>query len=87
MACGVPLIATPNTGIADLLTEGQEGFIVPIRDSRAIRERLEWMLAHPAERDRMGDAALRRVNSVGGWEAYGAAIERLYLGLLNRQGR
>jgi glycosyltransferase involved in cell wall biosynthesis len=85
MACGVPVIASTNTGVADLLTDGQEGFIVPIRDSRSIRERLEWMLAHPAERDRMGEAALRRVTSIGGWEAYGAAVERTYLELLDRQ--
>lgn len=85
MACGVPVIASANTGIADLLTDGQEGFIVPIRDSRAIRERLEWMLARPAERDRMGEAALRRVASLGGWEAYGAAVEGMYLGLLKRR--
>jgi glycosyltransferase involved in cell wall biosynthesis len=86
MACGVPVIASANTGVADLLTDGQEGFIVPIRDSRSIRERLEWMLAHPAERDRMGEAALRRVASLGGWAAYGAAVERTYLELLDRQG-
>jgi glycosyltransferase involved in cell wall biosynthesis len=86
MACGVPVIASTNTGIADLLTDGQEGFIVPIRDSCAIRERLEWMLAHPGERDRMGEAALRRVASLGGWEAYGAAVEQTYLELLDPQG-
>ncbi len=86
MACGLPVIATTNTGIADLLTDGQEGFIVPIRDIRAIRDRLEWMLAQPAERERMGEAALQRVASRGGWQAYGTAIERMYLRLLDRRG-
>ncbi len=85
MACGLPVIATANTGIEDLLTDGQEGFIVPIRDSRAIRERLEWMLAHPIERAQMGQAAQGRVASRGGWEEYGVAIERMYLGLLGQR--
>jgi glycosyltransferase involved in cell wall biosynthesis len=82
MACGVPVIATPNTGAGDLITDGREGFIVPIRDSRAIRDRLEWMLAHPTEREQMGEAAMRRVAGQSGWQAYGDAVERMYRSLL-----
>lgn len=82
MACGLPVIATANTGAEDLLTDGREGFIVPIRDSRAIQERLEWMLTHPAERRAMGEAARQRVASFSGWSAYGEAVERMYVRLL-----
>jgi glycosyltransferase involved in cell wall biosynthesis len=87
MACGLPVIATRNTGVEDLLTDGREGFIVPIRDGAAIRDRLEWMLDHPAEREAMGAAALRRVASLGGWADYGALIERMYLGLFGAPAR
>jgi starch synthase len=83
MACGLPIIATANTGAEDVLTDGREGFIVPIRDSGAIRERLEWMLEHPAEREQMALAAMHRVASLGGWQAYGAAVEQMYLELLD----
>ncbi len=86
MACGLPVIATANTGVEDLLTDGKEGFVVPIRDSGAIRERLEWMLEHPAERERMAEAALQRVAALGGWQAYGAAVDRTYRALLDRAG-
>ena len=86
MACGLPVIATTNTGVEDLLTDGKEGFVVPIRDSGAIRERLEWMLEYPAERERMAEAALQRVAALGGWQAYGAAVDRTYRILLDRVG-
>ena len=82
MACGVPVIATPNTGSEDLFTDGVEGFIVPARDARAIRDRIEFLLDHPAERERMGFASEERVKSRGGWEAYGSAVERMYQALL-----
>jgi glycosyltransferase involved in cell wall biosynthesis len=78
MACGVPVIATPNTGAEDLFDDGKEGFIVPVRDRTAIRERVAWMIAHPEARRAMGEAALRRVRSRGGWREYGAAVERAY---------
>jgi glycosyltransferase involved in cell wall biosynthesis len=42
LACGLPVIATPNTGAADIVREGREGFIVPIRDVEALAEKLEW---------------------------------------------
>lgn len=36
MACGLPVILTPNTGACDLVQEGVNGSIVPIRDPAAI---------------------------------------------------
>jgi starch synthase len=78
MACGVPVIATENTGAADLFTDGVEGFIVPIRDSAAIREKLSLLFESPELRDRMSAAALARVRSIGGWSDYGQRAVDIY---------
>jgi starch synthase len=78
MACGLPVIATPNTGAEDLYTHGVEGFIVPIRDPRAIREHVLKLYEDPSLRDQMADAALRRVQNLGGWDAYGAQMVAHY---------
>jgi glycosyltransferase involved in cell wall biosynthesis len=86
MACGVPVIATTNTGAEDLFTNGVEGFIVPIRSPEAIREKLEWMLDNRDLRDRMAAAALERVKSMGGWERYGECVESVYKELAVRHG-
>ena len=42
LACGLPLIITPNTGGEDLIENEKTGFIVPIRDPRKIAEKVEW---------------------------------------------
>jgi hypothetical protein len=42
LACGLPVIATPNTGAADIVREGREGFIVPMRDIESLASCLEW---------------------------------------------
>lgn len=75
MACGCPVIASQNTGADDLFRDGREGFIVPIRDSEAITDRLQRLADNPDLRSSMGAAALERVKSIGGWEQYG---ERMY---------
>jgi glycosyltransferase involved in cell wall biosynthesis len=78
MACGLPVIATTNTGAEDLFTDGVEGFIVPIRDAEAIREKLLYLYGHPDVRNEMADAALARVRAMGGWDSYGESAAAVY---------
>ncbi|MDB5262807.1 MAG: glycosyl transferase group 1 [Adhaeribacter sp.] len=40
MACGVPVISTENTGGPDIITSGQNGYLVPIRNVAAIQEKI-----------------------------------------------
>jgi glycosyltransferase involved in cell wall biosynthesis len=58
MSCGVPVIATPNGAAPDFVTDGEDGFIVPIRDPEAVAEKLEILVR---DRDRlaaMSEAAM-----------------------------
>ena len=78
LACGIPVIASTNTGAEDLFDDGVEGFIVPIRNPQAIRDRLIQLRDNPALREKMAHAALERVRSIGGWDAYGNRAEEIY---------
>lgn len=71
MACGLPVIATTATGSEDLFTPGVEGLIVPMRDGTALREAILQLYEQPELRAAMGQNALTRVRSMGGWTAYG----------------
>ncbi len=71
MACGCPVIATPNTGSEDLFTDDVEGFIVPPREVQALADRLQQLADDPALQQRMSAAALDRVQHLGGWNDYG----------------
>jgi glycosyltransferase involved in cell wall biosynthesis len=43
LACGLPVVTTPNTGASDLIRPGQNGEVVPIRDPQALAEAtLRW---------------------------------------------
>lgn len=55
LACGLPVIVTPNTGSLEFVRDGCEGFIVPICSPDAIAERL-----HTLSRDRELLAAMSR---------------------------
>jgi glycosyltransferase involved in cell wall biosynthesis len=85
MACGLPVILSSNTFAEDVITDGVEGFIVPIRDSAAIAERLRLLAADPELRARMG-AAARRTAEQHSWTRYGRQIVGIFRDLLPQPG-
>jgi glycosyltransferase involved in cell wall biosynthesis len=81
LACGCPVIATENSGAADLFSDGIEGFIVPIRSPEAILEKLQLLADDNVLRKQMSDAALIKVQQLGGWETYGENWNKLIITL------
>ena len=61
MACGTPVICTNVASMPEIVDEGITGFIVEPGDRRALRDRLQWFSAHPAEAAAMGAAGRRAV--------------------------
>jgi len=86
MACGCPVIATTNTGAADLYTDGVEGYIVPPRNSSILADKLQSFADSPALRERMSEAALLRCQSLGGWDAYGRTYRKVIEDLTSGAG-
>ena len=82
MACGIPVITTPNTAGPDILTDGVEGFIIPIRDIETLQEKLEWCYCHPQELAEMGRAARQKAEQLN-WEMYRQKLAHKVQTLLN----
>jgi glycosyltransferase involved in cell wall biosynthesis len=57
MACGLPVIACTGSGVAEIVRDGETGFLVPPDDPAALAAALGRLLRAAAERDRMGHAA------------------------------
>jgi glycosyltransferase involved in cell wall biosynthesis len=73
MACGLPLIVTRNAGGEDLITEGETGFLVPIRAPEVIAEKVNWCVANRANVSGMAIAAQRRASELT-WHGYGEKV-------------
>ncbi|MBA4318831.1 MAG: hypothetical protein C0412_10560 [Flavobacterium sp.] len=74
LSYGLPLITTTNSGGLDLIAEGIEGFIVPIRDATAIYEKLKLLSSDSELLAKMKLAALGKAASINGWEASGIIL-------------
>jgi glycosyltransferase involved in cell wall biosynthesis len=61
MAAGLPVVATRVAGHVDTVADGVTGLLVAPRDSGALAEAVDALLADGAQRLRMGEAARARV--------------------------
>lgn len=72
-SCGLPLIISENTGISDLITDGVEGFTVPIQSADALVEKIRFFVDHPEQICLMGTNA-RKMAEQHTWDRYTAAV-------------
>ena len=78
MACALPVIATTNTGGEDIIRDGIDGFIIPIRNNNSLKEKLLYFYQNPAICQQMGQSAKKRVSSGFTWDGYGNKIIKAY---------
>lgn len=60
MACGLPVLSTSATAATDLVTQGENGFVVDAANATQIAERIEWALANRRDLRAMKAAARKR---------------------------
>jgi glycosyltransferase involved in cell wall biosynthesis len=81
LACGVPVITTPNCG--SVVRDGIDGFIVPVRDPFSLAEAIERIITNPPLRATMSRNARARAREFT-WQRY---EERLVCALSRLPGR
>lgn len=69
LACGLPVVVTPHSGSTDFIEDGRQGFMVPIRNSEAIAERLNVLAG---DRQLLAEMSVRaqETATVYGWTRY-----------------
>jgi len=61
MACGLPVVATEQSGAEDCITRGIEGNVVPARNVEALAEAILWHYRNPEASAAMGSAARSKI--------------------------
>jgi glycosyltransferase involved in cell wall biosynthesis len=72
MGCGLPVIASTNTAGEDVIEDGKNGFIVPIRDAGAIADNLQLLYDNPEKLAKMKASAAADIQQRSlSWNDYG----------------
>lgn len=80
MAAGDCVIGTKESGLP--IVDGENGYLVPGKDAKAIADRIEWLGEHRGEIDRVGANAAMLIAENCTWEKYAENVKKLYDELL-----
>jgi glycosyltransferase involved in cell wall biosynthesis len=78
MLVGLPAVTTCVGSIAELAREGETALLVPAQDVPALRAALDKLIADPALRTRLGEAARRHCETGFSYDTMLDKMERIY---------
>ena len=84
MACGCVTIGTEGEGIADLIVNGVNGFLVPPDNPDAIVRVIDWCLQNPEQTEAIAERSRKDARSLT-WENNAAQYIQLFNSLIERK--
>lgn len=85
MQFALPVISTPEGGIADVVIDGITGFLVPQRDAQALANKLELLMLSPALQLKMGTAGKERFEKLFTLENFEKNFTSVLKRILNKE--
>jgi glycosyltransferase involved in cell wall biosynthesis len=79
MASGLPVVTTENS--KNLVEDGKNGFVVPIRNVEAIKEKIEFFYYNRDIIEKMGDEARKTIENK---KPFGEAVFEIYQKIINK---
>ena len=84
MACGVPIVASQIGGVPDVVKDGENGLLVPPRDSKILADAIIYLLENKDIREKMGNNGRRKVEGYS-WERIAEETEKVYEMVMNNE--
>ena len=84
MSCGLPIICTPNSGGDEIVDNGIDGFILPIRDIKELKKKILYLYNNQSICFEMGMRAQKKIKDSFSWETYGKNVISTYQKLLKK---
>lgn len=79
MACGCPVIGSDVGGIPDIITDGENGFLVPEQDPKALAEKILLVFSDDGLRKKLVQKGMDRVHESFSWEKISERFTGVYL--------
>jgi len=86
MSCGIPTVATSVAGNAELVKDGETGFLVPPKNPQKLAEAILRILADEKLRQNMGRNAREKAEHLYDWEVMIDKIVECYKSVLSKAG-
>lgn len=81
LACGLPVICSENSGGSDLIKNGKNGYVVPIRNIKYLKLKMHQLYQNKKKLIKM-KKFINLNRNLYSWDTYGDNIERSYKNIL-----
>jgi glycosyltransferase involved in cell wall biosynthesis len=81
LACGLPVICTPNSGGSELIKDGFNGYVVPIRNINELKKKMNLIYQDRQQLTLLKKNIIKEKKFIS-WDNYGNNIENVYKSLL-----
>ncbi|MCL4500890.1 MAG: glycosyltransferase [Deltaproteobacteria bacterium] len=85
MAAGLPVIVSRVGGLPEVVTDGENGLLIPPKTPEALAQALERLLVDPAFSKNLGEKARRQVETNYSLDRLGREINEIYLELIEKK--
>jgi len=83
LASGLPVLMTPTGGAEELVRDGENGYLIKMKDTESIVEKLKILIENPEMCDAFGNAS-RLVAQTMNWENVASEYVKLYMSIKNK---
>ncbi|MBP1990981.1 glycosyltransferase [Paenibacillus eucommiae] len=84
MAIGLPIVSTRHGGIPELVTDGQEGLLVPEKNVDMLAKKLKYLIEHPSLWKEMGSKGREKVENQFNSAKQVRSLEAIYKELIRK---
>ncbi len=78
MACGVPVVITNSGENEKWITDGKNGFLIPVKNYEILAEKVIYLLENSAEREKLGEAGKFTIREKNNYEKEMEKMENVY---------
>lgn len=82
MACGLPIICTTNSGGAEIVDEGTNGFICPIRDVDYLKKKISFFYYNRDKLKNFSENSYKKAREYLSWDNYSQKVYEEYKKLI-----
>jgi glycosyltransferase involved in cell wall biosynthesis len=84
MSLGIPVVATDAGGPSEILTDGENGLLVPPNNAKALAEGIMMLIDNPSKAQYLAENAVRRVRGFDE-RVVVKTVEKIYLDLMDKK--
>ena len=85
LAAGLPVVATNCGSLKDMITDGEQGYLVPVGDAHGLAQRLAFLADDPGLRKQLGASGRARAECAFSITTTARGYERLVTELANKR--